>query len=156
MHDLQIHPIDHRRPAEALALHRLLQAAYTEEARLIGVAHFPPLSRTVDDIVQSSSHFFGCREAGALIAAVELADQPTETGAVGIDSLAVLPSHFRRGLATALMAHVAAMPGLTHLSVSTASKNVPAIDLYSKLGFHVAGTSRHAGGIDLVHLERAL
>lgn len=143
--------LDHTDPEQAATICELLVAAYTVEARLIGVADFAPLRRTAEDIAAAPSTFFGSSADGRLVAVAELEELGRE--AMNIASFAVHPTAFRRGFGHRLLRHVLESEGSGRVTVSTAAANRPAIALYEKEGFTV---SRRWGieGIDMVTLVR--
>ena len=134
-------------------IHGLLTAAYALESRRIGVsaADFPPLARTVEDIIHSDSEFHVLIDDGAIVGVIEL-EPPREPADAGvIASLAVAPVALRRGFGRALVAHALDhIPG--RLLVSTAAANRPAIALYEAHGFRVRRRYRSPEGLPLVDL----
>jgi ribosomal protein S18 acetylase RimI-like enzyme len=127
-------PLDHSIEAVAQAIHTVQMAAYTQEASLLGVKNFPPLHRTVAEIVQSGESYFGVYESENLVGALGLGLGQRGHGK-NINSLVVLPNHQRRGIASALLAKVVAQHGTEVLTVQTGAKNLPALALYSRFGF---------------------
>lgn len=133
MDNVDLKKLNHRHETMALQIHRLSRASYQIEAELLGVTEFPPLNRTVYDILNSSSQFFGCFKNNHLAAAVEI--ENTGRHHINIAGLVVSPDCFRRGLGSRLVLWT-----LEHLTwkvatVSTEIANIPAIRLYEKLGF---------------------
>lgn len=105
---------------------------------------FPPLHRTIDDIRASREQFTGAFDGTAAAAMIGVIGvEPAEIacwsgeslGSPHIASLAVLPAHHRRGVASQLVLHAIQAFGDLPLTVSTSAKNAPALCLYAKLGF---------------------
>jgi ribosomal protein S18 acetylase RimI-like enzyme len=140
-----------REPAVAMQLHELMQAAYRVEAQLLQDDDFPPLRRTLHKLSTAQSRFFGIGENGSLRAAIELVVLHSE---VYIDALVVAPTHFRKGLGTALLRHVLQLyPGKTFI-VQTGKANIPAINLYHKSGFETESETTTPAGLKLVSLVK--
>jgi ribosomal protein S18 acetylase RimI-like enzyme len=143
--------LDHNDPEQAATICELLVAAYTVEARLIGVTDFAPLRRTVEDIAAAASTFFGSSVDGRLVAVAELEELGTE--AVNVASFAVHPAVFRRGIGLRLLRYVLEAAGRGRVTVSTAAVNQPAIALYEREGFAVC-RRWEIEGIDMVTLAK--
>jgi len=150
---VRIFRLDHTDPEQAATICEVLVAAYTVEARLIGVTDFAPLRRTAEDIAAAPSTFFGSSADGRLVAVAELEELGKE--AVNIASFAVLPAVFRRGIGLRLLRHVLEAVGSARVTVSTASANQPAIALYEKEGFAIS-RRWEIEGIDMVTLARRI
>lgn len=163
MCDVDIQQVDHQQPHIAAAIHAVHMAAYAQEAALLGVSDFPPLSMTAQDIRQSEEQFFAAFDGETIIGAVsveppELASwsgQKLDHGGVHIASLIVHPQRQREGVGLRLMEAIIAAHGSQPMTVSTALANTPALALYEKLGF-VRGAQRTVGNepIEIVLLRR--
>ena len=125
--------LQHQGREQAEELRRVFFEAYTVEAARIGVAEFPPLRRTVEQFRNAHSRFWGCRDSGSLLAAAELEQVDEQT--VNIAGFAVIPGMFRKGIGSALLAHILSLHNHAAMTVSTAKANLPAIALYEKHGF---------------------
>ena len=132
-------------------IYRVMQAAYTVEAELLGVTDFFPLRRTVSDILSSPNRFFCICEGEALLGVCELEDG--DDGTVCLSSLVVHPDAFRRGVASALLAHVLAISVGRVMVVSTAVQNEPAVRLYQKYRFAPFLYTTLPDGMELVELR---
>ena len=128
---------------------RLMQDAYTVEARLIDCDDFPPLSRSRHDIHRSSSTFYTAHDQNNLLLGVLELEQ--EGDSATIDSLCVTPTHFRQGIGRLLIGHILGQAHAT-VRVSTAALNAPAGTLYLSMGFVKVGESKK-GNIRLHHFE---
>ncbi|MEQ9438727.1 MAG: N-acetyltransferase [Cyclobacteriaceae bacterium] len=113
-------------------MHQVFQVSYRVEAELLGVEDFPPLKRSVSDLLGSSTSFFGYWMKQQLIAVVEVEEQENTTN---INSLVVDPAFFRRGIARQLLAFVRASYPSGMITVETGADNLPAIRLYENFGF---------------------
>jgi len=125
-------------------------AAYRIEAKLIGVTDFPPLQRTVRDVIASQTCFYGCQQNDMLTALIEITYDKIQ---LRINSLVVHPDYFRQGLASRLLKFV-----LTHYQyetalVETGLANLPAITLYEQFGFIETSRFNIAGGITKVAMR---
>ena len=140
MDNIDLRKLDHRHEAMALQIHRLSLSSYQIEAELLGVTEFPPLNRTVDDILNSSSQFFGCFKNNHLAAAVEI--ENTGPHQINIASLVVSPDYFRQGLGSRLVSWTLEHIPWKVATVSTEIGNIPAIRLYEKLGFQKSSQRR--------------
>jgi ribosomal protein S18 acetylase RimI-like enzyme len=110
----------------------IFQNSYKVEAQLIGTLDFPPLSRSVRDIENSESLFYGFSENECLAAIVEIV---IEGKHLEINSLTVAPLHFRKGIADKLISYILENVNFSEAIVETAVVNTPAINLYKKHGF---------------------
>ncbi|MCP5106781.1 MAG: GNAT family N-acetyltransferase [bacterium] len=151
MDNVNLRKLNHRREAMALQIHRLSQSAYQIEAELLGVTEFPPLNRTVDDILNSSSQFFGCTKNNDLVAAVEI--ENTGHHHIHIAGLVVSPDCFRQGLGRRLVLWTLEQIKWKVATVSTDSANIPAIRLYEKLGFQKSSQRRLDENFTIVTLS---
>lgn len=136
----------------AVTAHELMLAAYAEEAALIGAERFPPLERTLRDLVTSATALYGAREDDCLLGIIEVSGTERDRG-LNIDSLCVSPAHRRRGVGGDLVRHVVAISGGRPITVSTAAANEPAIALYLAVGFLRCRESGSSEGIALVHFR---
>lgn len=146
---------EHRKSRIANEIHALCRIAYRSEAGLIGARDFPPLRRTIGDIARAESSFIGCR----CIRPAECADQLVGVVEVSfsgrtlsIDALAVHPLSSRNRIGTKLVRYALAQGDWDTAIVQTAARNLPAIQLYKKLGFKISRTWRTDDGYDLVKL----
>lgn len=136
--------------AIALQIQHVFQGAYKVEARLIGVTNFPPLERTVADIIASRTTFFGSWQGDELVAVIEVSYNEPQ---LDIDSLVVHPDHFRKGLARRLLRFVLNHYHWETAEVETAQANSPAITLYEQFGFVETRRFQTPIGITKVNLR---
>ena len=123
---------DIRDGAVATEIHAVQQAAYAVEARWIGCRDFPPLRETIAEFQHSRDRFLVFEWEGRIVGALAY-----ERGVdcVTINRLVVSPDHFRRGIASALLATLEDRLTVgTLLRASTAELNQAAIKTYEKHG----------------------
>ena len=146
-----IGPLNPRAEGVAELIHDIFQRSYREEARLIAVAVFPPLLRSLHDIRTAPTRFLGNWVDSKLAAVLEYA---VDSAHLDIENLAVDPDYFRRGLASQLVEAVLVQPGWTSATVATAVANEPALALYRRFGFVECSRRATPEGIDIVSLRR--
>lgn len=152
---IRVQPVDHRDRGVAARLHAVQQAAYEQEAALLGfrdARDFPPMRRTIHDVQGCRERFVAAFdddddiERGTIVGAASVeppviaswSGEPLDVlvpGAVHIASLAVPPRHQRRGAGRALIASIIHAHGAGPITVSTEIRNIPALRLYDLLGF---------------------
>ncbi|MFC7678547.1 GNAT family N-acetyltransferase [Paenibacillus sp. GCM10028914] len=130
----------------------LQHMAYPFEAELIGFTEIPPLMDTFDSISSSGEVFYGdFDEDGELIGAIAIEPEDNQ---VTISRMMVHPGHFRAGIAARLIRHVLERYSNSSLfTVSTGSKNTPAVKLYEKFGFKPKGVFEVAPGVELTEFH---
>jgi ribosomal protein S18 acetylase RimI-like enzyme len=127
-------------------------AAYAVEADLIGFRDIPPLLENADDVAGLDIEMLGAVEPQRLVAIV---GYRRSAEVVDIDRLAVHPSAFRRGIATALLDALHARErDATTFTVSTGALNTPAIQLYRAAGYELVGHEEVSDGLIIVRLVR--
>ena len=112
----------------------VFQRSYKIEAELIGTLNFPPLLRTVTDIQNSQTLFYGFYDDTQLAGVIELV---IINERLEINSLTVDPKHFRKGIADKLIRYalINFIETASTAIVETAVVNEPAIKLYKKHDF---------------------
>jgi ribosomal protein S18 acetylase RimI-like enzyme len=129
---LEHRDLDHQGPLAAEIL-RVLHASYRVEASLLGIADFPPLARTVEQVREAETVFLGSWHDDKLVGVAEVERLGPST--VHINSFTVDPSAFRKGVGASLLGYLLTVYGKDRVTVATAAANHPAIRLYEKLGF---------------------
>jgi ribosomal protein S18 acetylase RimI-like enzyme len=147
MPPIVVESLDHRERAVAERIHAIQIAAYSQEAKLLGVPSFPPLRRTLADIEGSDQRFFGAYLGATLVGVIALGGDPSGA-AWDISSLVVLPECQRSGIARSLLASVVNQFPSRVLTVSTGVLNAPALALYAQFGFLESG--RHLAGSEAI------
>lgn len=110
----------------------VFQSSYKIEAQLLNAVDFPPLKRTLENFVNSSTAFFGYIKTKELAGVIEINHTKDFTS---INSLVVDPNFFRQGVARKLMEFVFNTFDSNLFLVETGLENGPAIALYEKFGF---------------------
>lgn len=107
--------------------------SYKIEAEIIGYYDIPPLTDTELTLQKCGELFFGYYIDEELAGAISY---KVEEDTIDIHRLIVHPSHFRKGIAKALIQHVVSQNKTSkNIVVSTGSLNTPATTLYLQLGF---------------------
>ena len=151
---LLLRKLEHQSLAVAHSIHGVQMLAYAQEAVLIGVSYFPPLGRTVQDVMGSSELFIGAFEEDELVGAVSLCHNE-EKSAINIASLVVHPKHQRRGIGLQLLRYAIDEFGSSAITVQTAAANKPAVSLYAHCGFDIYHRlSVEWGAIEMIKLIR--
>jgi ribosomal protein S18 acetylase RimI-like enzyme len=146
-------------PEVSEQIYQVFQSAYKIEAELIGVENFPPLSRTVEHIQQSTTQFYGFTVEDRLAGVIEITLSKGTVESISkttleIDSLTVSPLFFKQGIASQLIEFVLQNKVFKYAIVETAAVNQPAIKLYEKHGFRVFKQFIPDHGIEKVALKR--
>ena len=110
----------------------VFQNSYKVEAQRINVCNFPPLSRSINDIKDSNTLFYGFYESGCLAGVIEITAKDKR---IELESLTVDPQYFKKGIASKLISYVLDSFEFIEAIVETAVANKPAINLYKKFGF---------------------
>jgi ribosomal protein S18 acetylase RimI-like enzyme len=169
---LAVEPLDLGDDALLARLVALQRASYAVEARLIGAESLPPMRETPEQLRASGETFLGARDGGARGAgarddgAAGAAHAGRLVGAlsyrrdgdlVDIHRLVVDPAAFRRGVATALLDALEQRErDARRWTVGTGAGNVPALTLYERRGYRIAGERQVAPGVRWVRLERMI
>lgn len=130
----------------------LQRASYAVEAELIGFTDMPPLVELDEQVRHLNLTILGAREDDELVG---ILGYRRTAGVVEIERLAVHPSRFRQGLAGSLIAALHEREAdARRFEVSTGAANIPAIALYTRLGYHRETSHVVARGLTLVRLAR--
>ena len=152
---LQLLPLDRGNPAQLAQLWALWQAAYGQEAALLGLApsDFPPLTRTPESLRDDPSPAMLASAAGQCLGAVVYHLSP-EAGQLTVEALVVAPQRQRQGIGSALLIGLMRAHPRARLQVSTARANAPALALYQQLGFMPGPQWEVSQGLVLLSLNR--
>ncbi len=126
--------IDNTMDRMAVKIHAVQQAAYLQEAELLGAVVFPPLSQTIADIQRMSDFFFGASFGEELVGVLSI-DQSASPIRSSISSVTVTPAYQRRGVARMLLSIVLDADQSAEVIVSTGCRNMPALALYAAFCF---------------------
>jgi len=149
-----IKKLDLQDPATALMILELQTVSYSVEARMINFYNIPPLNDTKESLNRCDEIFYGYYSEDRLVGIISYKQIDT---LIDIYRLAILPEYFRRGIADALIDFILNINSVTNkVIVSTGRKNVPAVNLYLKKGFHKVRDSEIATGIYITEFEKVL
>lgn len=117
----------------AEAILKLQLESYRIEAELIDFYEIPPLLDTIDTLRNCGETFLGYVSDGEIVGAISFKKNDT---LLDIHRLMVDPNHFKKGIARKLLNYVECFDHqITEMTVSTGTKNIPAINLYNHFGF---------------------
>lgn len=155
-----IQKLNNKNYDQSLQIQTVTQAAYRQEAALLGVDFFPPLARTCEDVMSDLGVYIGAFAGGVLEGVLHLEGHH-------INVLTVHPRAQRRGIASRLLDYVlsdyrkgvkksqscddAELVAQGRVTVSTGTLNFPALALYQKMGFEEVSRSLK-GNIELTNL----
>jgi ribosomal protein S18 acetylase RimI-like enzyme len=139
--------LSHTDPSMAGLIYQVFQVSYAIEAGLLRSDDFPPLKRTVNDIQQSKTAFYGYWKREKLTGVIEIRSNQIKTH---ICSLTVDPDHFRQGIALELLEFAIKSYPSARYTVETGLKNAPAVSLYENFGFIRQKTYIADAGIEKV------
>lgn len=153
-----IKPINVNDFGQALNVLDLQMKAYLLEAEWLGLSDPSPLRDTIASLAASGEIFLGWfesdetnnrREAGEVLFAGVIAIKQ-EKPYTYITRLMVRPTHFRQGIASSLIHYVdESRSNNTPLAVYASTRNLPAMRLYEKLGFHKKSNFTTEAGVSL-------
>lgn len=152
-------PLDPSEAATARRLHELLQAAYRQEAALLGLGEdFPPLRRSAHELQGSGECWLAAEVNGELVGALGFYPDEDDEALTRIGALVVRPDWQRQGVATCLLhALLSSVGAQARLTVQTAQANAPALAFYRQAGFRELRRWRQhweGGQLGLVRLLR--
>lgn len=134
-------------------IYSIFQLSYTVEAKLLGIADFPPLKRPLESYLKSNNMFFGFSENTELAGVIEVEFNNRYTE---INSLVVSPKFFRRGIARKLLQFIFNRFDSKFFIVETGVNNKPATELYQKLDFKEIKQWDTDFGIRKIRFERQI
>ncbi|WP_040983397.1 GNAT family N-acetyltransferase [Oceanobacillus jeddahense] len=107
--------------------------SYKVEAEIIDFYDIPPLQDTVKSLQQCGEIFFGYYLDGELSGVISI---KVDKELMDIHRLMVHPKHFRKGIARKLLNFLQdKMESIEAITVSTGTKNTPAVAFYLRNGF---------------------
>lgn len=136
----------------------LQHQAYRVEASLIGVSDLPPLHDTVQSLQMSDEIFIGYRKKDDTDDYDELrgaiAYETEKKGSYTLCKMMVHPNYMRQGIGRMLIHHfLSELPPNSYVAVNAEIRNLPAIALYTQLGFKKKTTYIPSPGITMLLLE---
>ncbi|KMK76644.1 hypothetical protein AB990_11480 [Alkalihalobacillus pseudalcaliphilus] len=131
----------------------LQQEAYKVEAQIIGFDQIPPLLETRKQLQGVDEIFYGYWIGDELCGFIsyQLVD-----GVIDICRLVTKPTHFKQGIAQALLGFVERNEQTHILRVSTGATNGPACSFYQKHGFRKVGEKQITVTLRLIYFEKGL
>jgi ribosomal protein S18 acetylase RimI-like enzyme len=147
--------LKHNDPMIAARINQLQQESYAVEAKLIGYDGIPYLLQGVEEIISSRETFIGYQIADELAGVTSYEKEDPES--ITICRMIISPAFFRRGIAKKLLNVLWHQePGVRCIYVQTAAKNIPAINLYTKSGFHLIREFSVPDGLKLVRFRKII
>ena len=134
-------------------IHSVFQVSYKIEAKLLNATDFPPLKRSLENYVNSSTEFFGYFKDQELAGVIEIEHNNNFTD---INSLVVDPKFFRQGIARKLMEFVFNTFDSDLFVVETGLENGPATKLYKNFGFKEVKQWDTDCGVRKIKFERRI
>lgn len=148
---MTIMPADRGDAAEILALQKL---AYLSEAAIYQDHAIPPLTQTLEELVESFSRntVLKAVEDGKIVGSV---NGRLSKGRCLIGRLMVHPQGQGRGLGSALMLAIErAFPDATSFRLFTGARSESNIRLYRKLGYEILDSKEVPGSFAVVFMEK--
>ncbi|WP_042355675.1 GNAT family N-acetyltransferase [Bacillus rubiinfantis] len=139
-------------PQLAAAVLQVQFQAYRVEAQLINCDNIPPLKDTVKTLQQCGEQFYGYYLNNELTGIISFKN---ENDVIDIHRLFVHPNYFKKGIAQSLLDFIQHNEtGFKKIIVTTASRNLPAINLYLKKGFSKARDIQVSNHLSLTLFEK--
>ncbi|WP_291444282.1 GNAT family N-acetyltransferase [Desulfovibrio sp.] len=131
----------------------LQKAAFESEARLVENWDIPPLTQTLENLVEEwrTGVTLKALDGQTLVGTVRAR---TTEDTVHIGRLAVLPQWQGRGCGSALMTAILSATKAARYELFTSAKSERNLRLYQKLGFVPYKKAQTANGVELVWLEK--
>lgn len=149
---MSVSRLNHLQRQVATKVYTILQRAYHIEADLLDIVDFPPLRRSVAQIMAVEADFYGYWQNERLTAVTEI--EQIETHHIHIASLVVDPDFFRQGFGGKLLVEILDLIEWEQVTVDTAVANTPAINLYKKLDFTPLNQWQTPDNIPMITLYR--
>ena len=130
-------------------IYNIFQKSYKIEAKILNVSKFPPLERSIENIINSDTLFFGFFIKKKIVSIIE-----TENNfqSIHIQSLVVCPNYFRQGIGKKMINKIIKDTS-KNITVETGLKNHPARSLYEFLGFKKNRIYKARYGIKKIRYE---
>lgn len=128
--------------------------SYKIEAEIIDFYDIPPLKDNVATLQQCGETFFGYYSREELCGVISI---KMENGIIDICRLMVHPDHFRKGIAKLLLDFVERdKANFDAITVSTGTRNIPAVSFYLKSGFLKNGEVQVAENVSLTLFKKEI
>ena len=128
-----IRKLDNTVYENAKLIWKVFQLSYSVEARILNTENFPPLKRSIKNIQESNNNFFISEIEDVVNGVIEI-DEELES--IHIQSLVVLPSEFRKGIASKMLDFILDLYKKNKITVETGVDNIPAVNLYLRFKFN--------------------
>jgi ribosomal protein S18 acetylase RimI-like enzyme len=141
-------------PHDAAAILALQKLAYQSEARLYNDWSLPPLTQTLESLLDEFSGLIVLKAVAAdqLVGSVRAKES---MGTCAIGRLIVQPELQGQGIGSKLMASVESrFPNVARFELFTGSKSEANIRLYRRLGYNVARTQVLSMTVSLTYMEK--
>jgi ribosomal protein S18 acetylase RimI-like enzyme len=148
-----IEKLNHSDPEIAKNIRAVFQESYAVEAALLKAAEFPPLKRPLEKFTNCKNEFYAYSSGRQILGVIEIDFRQDTTH---IQSLVVLPAHFRKGIGKALVDFAFKTYPSERFTVETGLQNDPATTLYLKLGFREVGQYIAEAGIQKIQFEKSI
>lgn len=145
--------LDNKNSETAENILALQKASYQVEADLIGFPKLPPMLENLEDIMGSQETYYGYFVQGVLAGILSYI---IEGDVLDIYKVAVHPDYFKRGIARQLLQKIQQTEGIGKMMVSTGLKNIPAVNLYTSMGFCKVQEKEVVKDLTIVCFEKQL
>jgi len=125
--------INNKKHDIAEKIYLLFQDSYKVEAELLKATNFPPLSRSIENLISCCNLFYAFYLDSEIIGVIEI---DYSVNRIHIQSLAVSPRYFRRGVGRGLVQFIMNSYESSRFTVETGLGNYPAVKLYKSFGFN--------------------
>lgn len=127
--------------------------SYQVEAEILNYPELPPLKDSIQTLQNCGETFYGYFIEEDLVGAISFRIQENTT--LDIHRMVVHPSHFRKGIAKALLNFIENIHSeVNTILVTTGTENSPAIKLYIQSGYTVTDTILLPDGLSLTSLMK--
>ena len=143
--------LNHRDRAIAEEIDKVQKESYQVEAALIQYDKIPYLHQSIGSIQETDEIFLGYMD-GKILAGV-LSYERLEEGVFDICRLVIKPEYFGKGIGQVLVREVEVIEkDYIKIFVQTAKDNLPAISLYTKLGYGIFKEFQTPDGLKIIRM----
>jgi len=147
--------LNHNIPEIASQILKLQRESYQVEANLIDYQNIPYMKQGIEQIQNTNESFIGYKIKNLLTGVISYEKRNHRN--VTICRLIIKPDYFRKGIAEKLVVYIEEIEKkIQSIYVETAKKNLPAINLYYKLGYHTIRKFKTPDGLTIVGLIKVL
>ena len=144
--------INNKKPELSEKIYSIFQASYKIEAELLKATNFPPLRRSISDLLDCNNTFYAYYIDKNIAGIIEINYSIELTH---IQSLVVYPKLFRKGIAKQLVQFVLTSYTSKVFIVETGLANYPAIKLYKQFNFQETKQWDTDHGVRKIRFERS-